>query len=95
MISLIINTAAGVSRDIKSSGGVPHDRRGYALRNFILPSYTVSGMFDEIFVVGEWESGEGYEYIHCPSEHFSCVDALQQRQAGFEASNGRTSPKRV
>ncbi|KKK90453.1 hypothetical protein LCGC14_2722840, partial [marine sediment metagenome] len=27
-------------------------------------------------------------YIEVPSEHFSCVDALAQRQAGFERSTG-------
>ena len=68
--------------------GVPHAMRIYALRNIILPHYSADKNISELIVVGEWEPGEGYTYIKCPSVHFSSVDALKQRQVGFEASTG-------
>ena len=71
-----------------SSGRQPHVQRAYALRNFILPAALADPTFDEVIVVGEWEPGNGYIYIEVPSVHFSCVDALAQRQAGFERSTG-------
>ena len=63
-------------------------QRSFALRNFILPAALADPTFSEVIVVGEWEPGDGYIYIESPSEHFSCVDALAQRQAGFERSTG-------
>jgi len=89
MLSIIINTCAGGPRaeEVCGSGGksLPHACRHYALRNFIIPrACTLS---PQVIVVGEWESGP-YEYIHIPSRHFNCADALAQRQAGFEAARG-------
>ena len=90
MISLVINTCAGGPKaaDTLSSGRQPHAHRSFALRNFILPAALADPTFDEVIVVGEWEPGNGYVYIEVPSVHFSCVDALAQRQAGFERSRG-------
>ena len=90
MISLVINTCANGPKaaETLSSGKQPHAQRSFALRNFILPAAIADPTFDEIIVVGEWEPGNGYIYIEVPSEWFSCVDALAQRQAGFERSTG-------
>ena len=63
-------------------------QRSFALRNFILPAALADPTFSQVIVVGEWEPGNGYIYIEVPSERFSCVDALAQRQAGFERSTG-------
>jgi hypothetical protein len=62
--------------------------RAYALRNFLIPRYVDEPAIDELIVAGEWEEGEGYTYVPCPSTYFNCRDALAQRQAGFEASTG-------
>lgn len=90
MISLCINTCANGPKaaETKGSGGQTHERRAFALRNFILPAAIADPTFSEVIVVGEWEPGNGYIYIEVPSERFSCVDALAQRQAGFERSMG-------
>jgi len=92
MISLVINTCALSDqvryRSVLSSGKQLHEQRAFALRNFILPAALADPTFDEVIVAGEWEPGDGYTYIEVPSEHFSCVDALAQRQAGFEKSRG-------
>ena len=86
----MINTCAGGAKaaNTLSSGGQPHAQRAFALRNFILPAALADPTFDEVIVAGEWEPGNGYVYIEVPSKHFSCVDALAQRQAGFERSTG-------
>lgn len=89
MISLIINTCAlQESMYNTTPAGVPYNTRAYALRNWILPQYLSDPYIDEVIVVGSWEEGEGYQYIPSPSKYFSCVDALEQRQLGFEASKG-------
>ena len=90
MISLVINSCANGPKaaETLSSGGQSHMQRSFALRNFILPAALADPTFSEVIVVGEWEPGDGYIYIESPSEHFSCVDALAQRQAGFERSTG-------
>ena len=90
MISLVINTCANGPKAAKtlSSGKQPHAQRAFALRNFILPAAIADPAFSEVIVVGEWEPGNGYIYIEVPSERFSCVDALAQRQAGFERATG-------
>ena len=85
MISLIINTCA-MEPGPRFSG--KYKDRAYALQNFIIPQYVNDPYIDEIIVVGSWQEGEGYKYIPCPSKYFSCVDALEQRQRGFEASTG-------
>ena len=89
-VSLVINSCANGPKaaETKSSGGQPHAQRSFALRNFILPAAVADPTFSEVIVVGEWEPGWGYIYIEVPSERFSCVDALAQRQAGFERSTG-------
>ena len=90
MISLCINTAAGAShaKHIKSSGGVPYSWRAYALKHFILPAYIRDPSIDEVIVVGIWEEGDGYTYVHVPPEHYSWADCIAQRQAGYEAASG-------
>lgn len=92
-VSVVVNTAAlGPRADhVLGSDGrqrVTHAMRTYALRNFVLPTYVADKNIREVIVVGEWEPGPGYTYIHVPSVHFSSVDALHQRQVGFEASTG-------
>ena len=89
MISLVVNTCAlQESMYNTTPAGVPYNTRTYALRNWILPQYIADPYIDEVIVVGSWEEGEGYQYIPSPSKYFSCVDALEQRQLGFEASTG-------
>ncbi len=90
MISLVINTCAGGPKaaETLSSGRQSHIQRSFALRNFILPAALADPTFSQVIVVGEWEPGNDYIYIEVPSERFSCVDALAQRQAGFERSTG-------
>ena len=89
-VSLVVNTCAGGPKAAETlgSGGQPHMQRSFALRNFVLPAALADPTFSEVIVVGEWEPGDGYIYIESPSKHFSCVDALAQRQAGFERSTG-------
>jgi len=88
MLSVIINTCAlgPSSEEVRGSGGKSslHAWRRYALRNFILPLYTSRPI--NVIVVGEWEPGPYYRYLHVPSQYFSCVDALHQRQVAFEAA---------
>ena len=87
---MVINTCATGPKaaETLSSGKQPHAQRAFVLRNFILPAALADPTFLEVIVVGEWEPGNGYIYIEVPSVHFSCVDALAQRQAGFERSTG-------
>ena len=85
MISLVINTCA-MEPGPRFSG--KYKDRAYALQNFIIPQYVNDPYIDEIIVVGSWQEGDGYKYIPCPSKYFSCVDALEQRQRGFEACEG-------
>lgn len=86
-LSVIVNSCAlGPKADIVSSGGQPYANRAWLLRNVLLPLYTSwCSPFREVIVVGEFEPGDGYEYVHSPSVHFSCADALAQRDAGFAA----------
>ena len=90
MISLVINSCAlgDQAKSVLSSGKQPHEQRAFALRNFLLPAAIADRAITEVIVVGEWEPGDGYTYIEAPSQHFSCVDALHQRQVGFEKSRG-------
>lgn len=92
-LSIVINTCALGPRareTTNSQGKLKHSAREYALRNFIIPNTVNAIGVDEVIIAGEWEppaAGE-YTYVHVPSTHLSCVDALAQRQAGFEASTG-------
>jgi hypothetical protein len=88
MIWVIINTAAGGSQETLSSAKMPHHIRSYALRNFMLPNYLRDPYIDELIIVGEWEDGEGYKYVHVPSKYMDWRDALEQRQTAFEESKG-------
>ena len=88
--SIIINTCAlgAYAHAVVGSdghGGL-HAWRAYVLRNWIIPMYT--RWPTELIIVGEWEPGPGYIYIPCRGETLSCVNALVQRQAGFEVSTG-------
>lgn len=86
-LAIVINTCALGPRAPFVTGSrtsTPHIMREHALRNFILPAYTENALVTEVVVAGEWERGEGYTYVHSPSRYFSCVDALDQRHAGFE-----------
>lgn len=91
-LSVIVNTSAlgphaHESRGSDSALGSPHAWRAYALRNLILPAYANDPNVAELIVVGEWEPGP-YLYIHEPSRYLSSVDALAQRQRGFDAATG-------
>lgn len=84
-LSVIVNTCSLAPHAMEVTGSTtptPHAVRAYALRHFILPHYLKHA--DEVIVVGEYEEGEGYTYVSSPSEYRSAVDALAQRQAGFE-----------
>lgn len=90
-ISLIVNTCCLGPRAHEVTGScspTPHQVRSFALGCFMLPFYCADTNIDEVIVVGEFVEGPGYKYIHSPSTHFSCIDALAQRQAGFEAASG-------
>lgn len=89
-LSVVVNTCALGPRARQVTGShtnVPHAERAHRLRN-ALCSYVLAPEVDEVIVAGEWEEGEGYRYVPCPSVHFSAVDALAQREAGFRASTG-------
>jgi hypothetical protein len=88
-LSCIINTSCLGPRAQSVTGSTtptPHAFREHVLRNFILPHYAMFA--DEVIVVGEFREGAKWRYIPKPSIFFSAVDALHQRQAGFEASTG-------
>jgi hypothetical protein len=90
MISVIVNTCClgSNARSVLSSGGIAYTERRQLLRDVLLPRLVGDPLVDEVIVVGEYEPGFGYEYVHSPSVAFNCTDALQQRQDGFDASNG-------
>lgn len=94
-VACVINTCALAPHagTTLSSGKQPYAERAWLMRNVILPAYTkwFPGLFDEVVVVGEYEEGEGYAYIRCPSVYRNCADALLQRQAGFDALKGNHS----
>lgn len=85
-LAIVVNSCALGPRAPFVTGSrttTPHIMREHALRNFILPAYARSPHVAEVVVAGEWERGDGYTYVHSPSREFSCVDALDQRHAGF------------
>jgi hypothetical protein len=72
-----------------SSGRQPHDFRAYLLRCHILPAYLANPEINEVIVVGEFEEGDGYRYIHVDSvERNSVHDALRKRQVGTDNARG-------
>jgi hypothetical protein len=87
-LSIVINSAAlgPKSRTALSSGGVPYGKRAALLREQILPDALRTAA--EVIVSGEWEPADAYRYVPCPSTHFDCTDALDQREAGFRACGG-------
>ena len=89
MISFVINTAAmgERARNIASSAGKPHGERAALLKDQILPKVT-DRADAEVFVVGDYEPGEGYSYIHSTSVALDATDALQHRAVGLAASHG-------
>lgn len=90
-ISLIINTCCRGPRAHEVTGSTtptPHALRDYALTNFILPAYLASPDVDQVVVTGEYGAGAGYLSVWEPSTHFSCVDALAQRQKGADVASG-------
>lgn len=90
-ISLVVNTCCLGPRAHEITGScspTPHALRAFMLGNAMLPFYVADVNIDEVIVAGEFVEGPGYTYVPCPSTFFSCIDALAQRQAGFEASSG-------
>lgn len=90
-LSVVVNTCCLGPRAHQVTGScspTPHAVRAFALGNFVLPFLCADANIDEVIVVGEFVEGPGYTYVPSPSTYFSCVDALAQRQAGFEASSG-------
>jgi len=73
---------------VRSSGKMFYGYRSYALKNFILPQYISDPYIDEVIVVGDFEEGEGYQYVPCPSVKFNWSDCIAQRHEGFLASSG-------
>ena len=93
-VAVIVNTAAlgPQSRDVLSSGKVPHKARVKLLENVLLPRLCAEPLVDEVVVVGEWrppEPDERWLYIPNASQNFDCTDALAQRQAGAEFTTSR------
>lgn len=91
--SLIVNTCClgpKARETSNSQGRLKHSQREYALRTWILPDYVRDRHVDELIVAGEFEPPptDEFRYVHSPSTHFTCVDALAQRQAGFDVSSG-------
>lgn len=88
-LSIVIVTAA-LAEDIpQSSGKQAHAFRAYLLRNFLLPQLCDSLFVSEIIVVGEFEDGDGYTYIHVPSvERSSIHDGIRKRHIGTQAATG-------
>lgn len=92
-LTIVLNTCAlgpKARETSNSQGRLKHAQREYALRTWILPAYIANPFVKELIVVGEWEppQHDEYSYVHVPSTYLTCVDALAQRQAGFEASTG-------
>ena len=87
-LSVVINTCAISHQELPlSSGRQAYSDRAWLLANVILPVYTrwLGRLFVEVVVVGEYVPAPDITYVPCPSVHKSCVDALAQRQAGYEA----------
>jgi len=55
------------------------------LKGKVLPSVIAEG-FDEVVVVGEYESGLGYRYFHVPDMTKTTIDALVKRDVGTLAT---------
>jgi hypothetical protein len=89
MISVVVNTCAlgARSQRLLSSTGIEYGKRAALLKECILPNLTARTI-DQIVVSGEYEAGDGYEYVHSASEAFDATDALKQRSDGFAASTG-------
>jgi hypothetical protein len=94
VISIIINTCAGTkdpeilerrgSRD--NTGKRKYAERAAKLREMLGRYRDLKDV--EIIVVGEWESGEGYRYIHDPGKLKDPSDQAQQRHTGMQAAKG-------
>lgn len=90
-VSVVINTCCLGEKArsvIALKSGIRYGERLSLLRDVLLPRLINDPLVDEVIVVGEYEPGDGYTYVECPSVAFDCTDALAQRQAGFEASHG-------
>ena len=90
-ISVIVNTCA--NDPLAGSRSNPYRRSPYShradlLRTKILPAI-ISQEPDELLVVGQWEEGEGWRYIHLPPTTRDRSEALRQREMGLRLS---TSP---
>lgn len=55
------------------------------LRDLVVPS-VLAHDFDEVCVVGDYEPGEGYRYLHVPPMTRSTTDALVKRDVGVVAT---------
>lgn len=99
MISVIINTCAGTTNEeiLKRRGSrdntskKPYAERASKLREMLARYYDLanSKMHDiEIIVVGEWEPGSGYLYVHDPGKLMDPSDQAQQRHTGTQHANG-------
>lgn len=89
MYSVCINTCCLQARPVTSSGGIPHAARAEMLQRTI-PRLLKEPLITDVIVVGEYESGDGYTYIHSPSVNFDCTDALEQRHQGALAAQSDT-----
>lgn len=56
------------------------------VRSQILPSVLGQGVFNEVFVVGDYEVGEGYRYLPVPPLTGTTLDALVKRDCATVAS---------
>lgn len=88
--SLIINTASLDAR--VNAGRNPWRSAGYQsryrlLKDRVLPAALTQG-FDEIFVCGAFEAGDGYEYIPVEPRYRDRRDALWQREMGGRYATG-------
>lgn len=81
-ISCVINTCAlgpdGARRSSKGHGP-SYAKRAEILRRVILPRLVGDPDVSEVIVVGEWEPGEGYTYVHAPGPDHNVWDQCFQK----------------
>ena len=88
--SLIINTCSmdALAAPRKSLyANAPYGARASLLRDKIILAACIEG-WDEIFVVGSFESGKGYRYIPMQPIYRDRRDALWQRELGARHATG-------
>lgn len=92
--AVVINTNCLGADATKASGASSRNptyaNRAWMLRQVILPWYHALGCFEHIIVAGEFEPGPYHTYVPVTPQTHDVFDMLAQRQAGVEATMGRS-----